>query len=451
VTITPGNTDYFVSITTTDDLLDEPDEETFNIIVGTYGSIADGTGVGTIQDNEATPQVNWTLGGTSFDESIGLVTLQAYLDVRPQDGVTITYTVSGTSEGAPDHDLVAGSVTFASADTMEDVVFSVVDDLLYEGDETVIATIDSAANATLGATLVSANTILDNEAYPHISINDLTQIEGTTYTFTALMDTRSEATITFDWLTSDGAALAGAGINFDYTASSGSITFTSGNTENNTDIVVISTDDPYDEVDNEEFYILLSNISGTASFADDQGIGTIQDNDLEPAVYWDLTLTSSSEAAGLVSILARLDVPSNLVATVDFTISGGATTGLDHTLAADTITFAAGVTTNWVSFSILEDLIDELDEDIVVTMVNPSNATLNATNTIHTEIIVDNDDAQLQVTDAGGTEGNTLTFEIWLDKPASQDVVFNWTASDATAGAPLDYSRWITPVGRKLP
>ncbi|KKK60751.1 hypothetical protein LCGC14_3021230, partial [marine sediment metagenome] len=77
---------------------------------------------------------------------------------------------------------------------------------------------------------------------------------------------------------------------------------------------------------------------------------------------------------------------------LNYTITGGAATGsgTDYTLTAGTATITAESTTTSISAAIIDDLLDELNETIIVTISNPLNSTLGV-NTVHTYTIVDND------------------------------------------------------------
>ena len=58
--------------------------------------------------------------------------------------------------------------------------------------------------------------------------------------------------------------------------------------------------------------------------------------------------------------------------------SGTATSGDDYTaITAGTLTFAAGVTSDTLAVSVTGDDTAESDETVIVTLSNPSNATLS--------------------------------------------------------------------------
>ena len=78
--------------------------------------------------------------------------------------------------------------------------------------------------------------------------------------------------------------------------------------------------------------------------------------------------------------------------TVDYAISGTATgSGTDYTLANGTLTISTGEATGTITIAdIVDDILDEENETVIVTLSNPSNATLGADN-VHTYTINDND------------------------------------------------------------
>ena len=95
-------------------------------------------------------------------------------------------------------------------------------------------------------------------------------------------------------------------------------------------------------------------------------------------------------------------------------VTGGTATGggVDYTLAAGTLTFDPGVTSDDVVISIVDDGDGESDETIEVTLSSPTGATLGI-NTIHTYTINDNDEAppiaHWDLDDGSGTTATDIT------------------------------------------
>jgi hypothetical protein len=78
--------------------------------------------------------------------------------------------------------------------------------------------------ATLG-TAIGTGTITDNDSQPTLSVNSPPAVEeGGPITFTVTMSNPSSFTVTVDYATANGTAVAPG----DYTAVSGTLTFTPG-------------------------------------------------------------------------------------------------------------------------------------------------------------------------------------------------------------------------------
>ena len=95
-------------------------------------------------------------------------------------------------------------------------------------------------------------------------------------TFTVSLTAASAPTVTVDFATADGNATAPA----DYQANNGTLTFNPGETTKT--VTVLVNGDTLDEA-NETFFVNLSNaVNGV--IIDNQGRGTINDNDPAPSL-----------------------------------------------------------------------------------------------------------------------------------------------------------------------
>ncbi|MBL8829813.1 MAG: hypothetical protein JNM18_22730, partial [Planctomycetaceae bacterium] len=119
---------------------------------------------------------------------------------------------------------------------------------------------------------------------------------------------------------------------------------------------------------------------------------TIVDNDAAPTVQFSLASQSVNENVGSVTLLVTQSAVSGLSVSVPFTLGGSASSGSDYTLTASPLTIPAGQTSAAITLTVVDDLLDELDENLTVTLGTPTNATLGAT-TAQTITIVDNDAA----------------------------------------------------------
>ena len=106
-----------------------------------------------------------------------------------------------------------------------------------------------------------------------ISVSDATvqEAEGAVLVFTATLSHASSRTVTVDYATSDGTAVAGS----DYTAASGTLTFNAGDTSQTVQVTVLT--DSEDE-SQETLTLTLSNPS-QATLDDGTGTGTIENGE----------------------------------------------------------------------------------------------------------------------------------------------------------------------------
>lgn len=120
----------------------------------------------------------------------------------------------------------------------------------------------------------------------------------------------------------------------------------------------------------------------------------IADNDSMPTVSFTSSAQAVSEAAGSVTITVQQSVVTGADTTIPFTISGSSTAtqggGDDYTVTASPVVINAGATTQTITVTINQDLIQEASETIIVDMGTPTNATPGAA-TSHTVTINDDD------------------------------------------------------------
>ncbi|MBC7798894.1 MAG: carboxypeptidase regulatory-like domain-containing protein, partial [Pyrinomonadaceae bacterium] len=168
------------------------------------------------------------------------------------------------------------------------------------------------------------------------------------------------------------------------------ITILSGQTTGSVTATV--TDDALVE-DTETATFTISNPSsgitlGTKTSDDIQ----IVDND-KASVNLSVTSNTGLES-GLTQITVTATASSNVFGgdqTVDISTSGLAIAGTDYTLDKLTITIPEGSNSGSVTFTVINDLIAEGDENAVLTIVNPSSKITLGTNRTETISITDDD------------------------------------------------------------
>ena len=199
-----------------------------------------------------------------------------------------------------------------------------------------------------------------------------------TMEFTVSLHPESTQTVTVDYATADGNAKASD----DYTATSGTLTFTPGVKEKRVSVPVV--DDTVED-DGETFTVTLSNASG-ATIADAQAMGTIHNTEADPIGLSVADAEATEEEDAALDFVVTLDPAATATVTVDYaTADGTATAGSDYTATSGTLTFQPGDTTKTVSVPITDDTVDDGGETLTLTLSSASGADLDdseATGTI---------------------------------------------------------------------
>ncbi|CAD1797665.1 autotransporter domain-containing protein [Xanthomonas euroxanthea] len=185
-------------------------------------------------------------------------------------------TANGTATAGVDY--VASSLagqTIPAGSSSATFTVQVNGDSLSEPDETFFVNVSNVTGATV-ADAQGLGTIVNDDAVPSLSIDDISVNEGnsgtTTATFTVSLSAASGQTVSVNYATANGTATAGS----DYVARSGTLTFPPGTTAQGVAITV--NGDTAVEA-SETFSIGLSGASN-ASIARATGTGTIVNDDV---------------------------------------------------------------------------------------------------------------------------------------------------------------------------
>ena len=290
LTIGAGESAGTLTVATLDDTVDEPDE-TLSVTLTAASTAVGGANVGdppdnsaevTITDNDNPPGLS--VDDVEVDEGDTGATVNATFTVTlgAASGKAVTvnwaaHSVTGdTATEDTDYATGNGSLTFSAGETEKTFDVAVNGDTVDEVDETFTVTLSNPGNATL-SDATGTGTIVDDDG-PGLGVDDVEVIEGNSgtvnATFTVTMSAASIQAVTVAWaahsVTGD-TATAGT----DYTAGSGTLTFSAGETEKTFDVAV--TGDTTVE-SNETFTVTLSD-PGRASLSDATGTGTIVDDD----------------------------------------------------------------------------------------------------------------------------------------------------------------------------
>ena len=167
-TIAVGATSTTIDVTVNGDAMDE-NNESFTVVLSNpvNATIADGSGQGTITDDDAAPTLS--IGDVSVTEgNAGTTTATFTVSLSAASGKTITVdwsTTNGSAVQPADYTTASGTVTFVPGDTSETLTVSVNGDVIDEADETFTVALSNPANATI-ADGSGLGTITDDDAVP---------------------------------------------------------------------------------------------------------------------------------------------------------------------------------------------------------------------------------------------------------------------------------------------
>ena len=191
--------------------------------------------------------------------------------------------------------------------------------------------------------------------------------------------------------------------------------------------------------------VTLSSPSNATLGSDDAHTYTITDNDSAPEVDFNTTSSSGAESSSSAALTVDLSAASSNDITVDYAVTGTATgSGTDYTLANGTLTISAGSTSGTITIgSIVDDSLDEADETVIVTLSNPSNATLGSDD-VHTYTITDDDSApevDFEATTSSELESvSSKSITVDLSSVSGQDVTVNYAVTGTATGSGTDYT-----------
>ena len=242
-------------------------------------------------------------------------------------------------------------------------------------------------------------------------------------------------TLTVQYFTVDGTAKAGE----DYVATSGTLTFLEGETTKTFNVTILNN--AAMELD-ESFRVALKNpddpdVVGNPGSA----VITLQDNSTTPALSINHANIIEGNAATLT---VSLGPATGRTVTVNYSTSDvNTTSGKDYQPVSGTLTFNPGVTTQTIVVQSLEDTIDEFVETLEVNLTNPVNAGLLDGGVGAVNIIDNEPNVTVSISDVSVFEGNSGTtsavFTVRASGPHEKFIQVNYSTANGTASAPSDY------------
>ncbi|HEX4998781.1 MAG TPA: Calx-beta domain-containing protein [Terriglobia bacterium] len=346
-------------------------------------------------------------------------------------------TSNGSATAGSDYTPLSGVATFATGSKTAQIVIPILGDNLWEPEETFYVLLSDPVGVTLSVNSVAV-TVVDDDAAPVVSVaaTDASGAEQDSnpivFTITRSTNLSTDIVINLSW---GGSATKGA----DYTLSATGGTL-SGNGSTLTLLAGTAsatiTATPIDDTANEGSENITLTVlpgSGYLTGGPTSAIGAIADNDAGGASLsiGNASITEGSRGTKTVTLTVTLSAASSSTVTVNYATSDGtATAGSDYQSASGTLTFAPGVTSRTISVTIIGDRVKEADETFLVTLSNPTGATITAG--VGTVTIVDDEKALVASAPAGSSAPATELTQAQLDAVFAEARSY-WLATEPTA------------------
>ncbi|MEA3010622.1 MAG: hypothetical protein QOJ91_2314 [Sphingomonadales bacterium] len=271
-----------ISVTTINDAAVESSETlTVGLSAATGGATIGGAqGTGTIVDNDAAPVCN----GVSFTiASNGAVTegANSVFTVTKTGTATgscgVDYaSANGTAAAGSDYAAISGTLPFTTGQSTRTISLPTTDDTTAESAETLSMSVSApTGGAVLGIPSSATATLNDNDSTGgtgctgvSFNLSDYAGDEGETFVFNITKTGTTSSSCSVNYTTANGTAVTPN----DYSARSGTLTFTPAQTTLSVSVTTVVAG-PGEGT--ESFTLNLSAATGGAGISDSQGVGTL--------------------------------------------------------------------------------------------------------------------------------------------------------------------------------
>jgi len=406
--------------------------------------IDDDIGVGTIYDDDTQPlEINVHNGYTT--ETDGSSNISFYVELNqpaPSGGVKVTYSTSDdTAVSSEDYELTIDYITIPEGSSSGYIYIPIVGDTTPEDASERFMLDLSSCEGTINSQAIG--TIYDDDAIKvYVSCDDVEEgDEGESNNVPCRIyldkDYPLESDLTIDYSAEDGYNPY-ATKDSDYRATSGSVTFSKGDSEKFVNIPTIG-DNTIEE--DEELKLKISGSDYIVVYEDSAKI--LNDDGSYPALSFDeaeFSIVEGNESETLLNFTLTLDRAAEEDGSFDYyTQDNTAEGGSDfQEIELDSYTIKKGDTTVTLSIKIYGDTDIEEDEDFKLYITNEDHIVVNTHSA--TGIIL-NDDGNypklsFSTTDISEDEGNStheINVTLILDKPALSDCSFSYATADGDA------------------
>jgi len=331
--------------------------------------------------------IRFTSTAYNVNEKDGTATISVVRTGGNQGTVSFDYALEAGSATTDDFEIATGTLTFQGKATSTTFTVKIKNDALTEGLETLKMILSNPTNnASLGAPATAELKITDDEtvvssstassassATPSVGLSATEYAAadaGGSLTVTVVRAGGTAGAVTVQYATADGTAKSSA----DYTSTSGTVSFASGEATKTFTIAIAANTSI---TGNKNFKIVLSNPTGGVTLA--PGTATVVIHDDEVAAFGSGSLKFSRsaydgfESQGKVEITVQRTGGARGKVTVQYSTSNGtAAAGRDYTAASGTLTFEAGESLKTFIVPITYDTESDGEETVNLLLSSPT-------------------------------------------------------------------------------
>jgi alpha-tubulin suppressor-like RCC1 family protein len=454
--IDPGQLSGSVTVTAEDDAIDEADETAtigFASLTGASAG-APASYTLTVTDDDDPPTVQFSVASLTRAEGSGSATLTVTKSHRSERAVTVPYAITGTAAGGTDYTIPASPLVIPAGADSATIVVTISNDALDEDDETVILTIGSPTNATVGGIGALTLTIGDDDATPTVTFTSASQSKDEddgTATITAQLSAISGRSVSIPF-TTGGLAVIGTDVGY---APASPLIIPAGSTTG-TITVSILEDDLYEGDETATVSMTTGSIVNATGSGTTVHTLTITDNDAKPIVaISDVNVTETDAGTVTATVTVTMTGKAGVTLTFNYATSDGSATigGGDYSTASGLLAWTPGTTgAKTFAVTVNSDNISEGDETIAtaLTITAPSVPFVNAGLSDLSGVVTINDDdvpgLSVAPTTLAVTEGGTADVITVALNTVPASAVTVTVSADAQTELSLDGTDWSTPT-----
>ena len=444
LTFTAGDTAKTISVPILDDAEDDGGETFMLTLSNASGAdLGDAEATGTIRNTETAAELS-----ADFPESAYTSKRHTGSGDRPQVVVAFSEAVASFDKNTPSVTVTGASGLSVQAHTEDGLENAYMFFMTPDGNSDVTFALVADAACASGGICTAGGTVLTqvpaawtipgpgaDSSSVSVADAEATEEEDGTMDFVVTLDPAASDTVTVDYATSDGTAMAGE----DYAATSGTLTFVPDDTTKTISVPI--TDDTEDD-GGETFTLTLSNASGGVQLGDAEATGTILDDDNAPPLTASFSDMPASHTGGEftfgLAFSEEVEVGYATLRDTAFAVTGGAVKTaqrqqqgsnqawnitVEPTSANDTVTITLPETTDCDASGAIctgggRPLSHSLSSVVAGAVSTPA----------------------VSVSDASAAEGDTVAFTVSLSAASSQQVTVEYATSDGTATSGTDFT-----------